>query len=106
MGITEEEAFVILEKAFPDILYKDMKQAVTNLRTAGIVIDNRADQFKTEQSAPGIKIIPGQATAEEIAEWEKYNGEGSFSNGSSPKFSGDPIQVKDEKTFKSIFNRG
>lgn len=44
-----------------------------------------------------------QPTNEEIATWEKYNGAGSYSDGSTPKNDKKPIQVKDEKTFKSIF---
>lgn len=46
-----------------------------------------------------------QPTAEEIATWEKYNGEGSYGNGCCPKSNGEePVKVKDKKTYYSIFH--
>lgn len=58
------------------------------------------------------KYFKNHATPEEIEEWEKYNGEGSFENGSKiedtliNKSNYDkPTEVKDQKTFKTIFNR-
>ena len=52
-------------------------------------------------------------TKEEIKEWEKYNGEGSFDDGSSieetlinkENLDKNATHVKDAKTFKSIFRK-
>ncbi len=52
------------------------------------------------------------ATPDEIKEWEKYNKKGSFENGTEIKETlieinnyKEAVPVKDEKTFKSIFNK-
>ena len=50
------------------------------------------------------KYFSAHATPDEVEECEYYNGEGSFSDGSRLPKGEEPIKVKNEKTFRSIFN--
>lgn len=70
----------------------------------GLVFSTDSDAINRVPYNPTNKMH--QPTNEEVALWEKYNGKGSYSNGSSPKSNEneETIHVKDEKTFKSIFN--
>lgn len=58
--------------------------------------------FSTDSEKPNNKF---QATKAEVELWDKYNGKGSYaSNKPLPESKDKPISVKDEKTFKSIFD--
>jgi len=61
--------------------------------------------YSTDSDPDILRQHVYQATPVEIEEWEKYNGKGSFSNGSSIVSDKEPIQVKDKKTFKAVFSR-
>ena len=104
MYFTEEAILTILEKAFPDILYKDMKKAIENLKRAGII--NKTKNFENSNVYCKGKFYDNknQPTASEIKEWEKYNGKGSYGDGSSLKGKSKPIPVNNVDTFNSIFD--
>lgn len=119
MVISVEQAIEIIEAAFPDILYKDMEKALRNLKKAGffncdipkkeLSSDNKKNNTLVETKFVKARVnsnrYSNKATPEEIEEWEKYNGKGSYSNNSSPRNSEEKYTVRDEKIFKSIFKK-
>ena len=66
----------------------------------GVIFSTDSEKNNNWPARAGIP----QATPEEIAEWEKYNGKGSYKNGKSPENKDKPVEVKDEEPFKSILN--
>lgn len=105
MGITEKEALKIIETAIPDITYREMMNAIKKLIVAGIIINTdveRCDNFQPNQKKT-IADYEHHATPAEIAEWEKYNGKGSYNSNAPLKCDSKPVKVTNEKIFKSIF---
>ena len=49
------------------------------------------------------KYFQTHARPEEVEEWERWNGEGSFSDGSHIDRKSQPIPVTNKETFKSVF---
>lgn len=112
MRITTNEALFILETALPNITYKDMMKALDYLSLEGIIDDSKPEKkcdykcgyYEAKRKQPEPQRL-NQPTPTEVAEWEKYNGKGSYSSKTSPKGNSKPIQVSDENTFKSIFEK-
>lgn len=69
----------------------------------GIIFSTDSDKAR-EVPMPATNKL-AQPTKEEIKTWEKYNGAGSYSNGSIPKHDKNekPVSVRDYRTFKSVF---
>lgn len=93
-------------------LYENLAREVF-AENLGIIFSTDSDKTLAWMKAFEKEYIRTHATQEEIEEWEEYNGEGSFDDGSSisktlldkDKLEKDATPVKDVKTFKSIFRK-
>ena len=93
-------------------LYENLAREVFS-ENPGIIFSTDSDEALAWMKAFEKEYIRTHATQEEIEEWEEYNGEGSFDDGSTiaktlinkENLDKDATPVKDAKTFKSIFRK-
>ena len=65
--------------------------------------DSGEPEYMLNNLNPNYKKF--EATENEVKEWEKYNGKGSFYDGSSLDPTYKPVKVVNERIFKSIFKK-
>ena len=79
-------------------LYKNIAEDVFD--TDGVIFSTDSEKNNHWTDA----YFQNHARPEEVEQWEYYNGEGSYANGSHIESNEKPTSVKDKKTFKSVFS--
>ena len=93
-------------------LYENLARDVF-VNDEGVIFSTDSDETLAWMERFEKEYVKTHGTKEEIEEWEKYNGKGSFDDGApiaetlldKDKLDKQATPVKDSKTFKSIFNR-